>query len=445
MDLAFLKRYISFLEELLSLFFRFLQEAKEYAMKQYLLLIFLSLLVVPKTFAVAIDCSSGASKAVINLPVPSNKKSMTTGLAGFSGQYREIASWVQFLGSTRAAECHPRGGTSAGATHYVTYIEAYPGTTVLRNGSDYIFPTSIKGLGLSFRDMGSVSPVTNNAPVGPPSNPLKLETSLSVKAGRNFSNFPLKFKVSLWKIPVISGQSEIPSVGKVLFNGATIIAAQMNDSAMDYYSATSPNNGTYSLANSWTISSFEIRGELDTTSGTCSLNNKTVSMGSHNMNMTGGISDWKDASFTVQCPAARGYGVDYTLSSNTVVASTSNAKYKNSGLIISVSPLRGATVQDAVNGIITLDGTSSATGYGVQLAWGDISTLPTTNAPPAKAVSFTQAVDAATISDYVTKTYNLGEIPAPQLIKMAARYIRTPGAVAPGTANSAVEVIASYN
>ncbi len=414
-------------------------------MKQFILLIFLSLLVARETFATVINCSGGASKVVINLPVPSNNKLTLTGLAGFSGQYREIASWVKLLGGNNGARCTPQGGLSAGATDYVTYIEAYPGTTVLQNGSEYIFPTSVKGLGLSFRDMGSVFTITNNAPIGPPSNPLKLEPSGTTKGAHNYGGAPLKFKVTLWEIPVISGQSEIPSVGYVLFNGPTIVAAQMNSSAMDYYSATSPNNGSYSLANRWTISSFEIKGELDITSGTCSLNNKTVSMGSHDMNMSGGVSDWKDASFTVQCPAARGYGVDYTLSSNTVVASTSNAKYKNSGLIISVSPLRGAAVQDAVNGIITLDSTSTATGYGIQLAWGDISTLPTKNAAPAKVVSFTQAVDAATISDYVTKTYNLGEIPPPQLIKMAARYIRTPGAVAPGPANSAVEVIASYN
>lgn len=422
-------------------------------MKHFILLIFLSLWVAPKTFAVAIYCSGGSQKMTINLPVPSNNKSMVTGLAGLSGQFREIASWKSFTGGLNSAKCYTQGGGAyrpglpyASAVYQVVYVEPYQGRNSLSYNGHYIFPTSVKGIGISFQDLGSMASQSTglSGPVEIPSFSNPAQIFRTTYAWTDYSSLPLKFGVSLWKIPTTDGHVDIPSSGKLSFNGPTLVTAQWNDNSADFYS-NPPNTGSYSLANSWTMGSYEIKGDLDISFGTCSLNNKTVAMGLHYVNKSGGVSDWKDASFTVQCPAGWGYGVDYALSSNTAVASTSGVKYKSSGLVISVLPLRGATIQDAVNGIITLDSSSTATGYGVQLAWGDISTLPTTNAAPSKAVSLDQAVDAATISDYVTRSYNFGEVPPTQLIKMAARYIRTPGAASAGTANSAVEVIASYN
>ena len=102
---------------------------------------------------------------------------------------------------------------------------------------------------------------------------------------------------------------------------------------------------------------------------------------------------------------------------------------------------------DSGRGIIALDGTG-ATGYGIQLAWGDY--LSQNGGEPAKPVHFgtAQSIYASELNPQFRNTETPidgnGFIGGDNTIRMAARYVRTDGDVTPGPVCASVEVIANY-
>jgi hypothetical protein len=78
-----------------------------------------------------------------------------------------------------------------------------------------------------------------------------------------------------------------------------------------------------------------------------------------------------------------------------------------------------------------------ATGYGIQLVWGDALTSST--GIPSDTVIF----DAPNVVS--TQTFTPGVTPAPVQVKLAARYVPTGETKSPGLANSAIEILANYN
>jgi type 1 fimbria pilin len=91
-----------------------------------------------------------------------------------------------------------------------------------------------------------------------------------------------------------------------------------------------------------------------------------------------------------------------------------------------------------------------ATGYGIQLAWGDSTTQ---SEPPAKPVNFNTRMKASELNSNFYQADHSGRLPgnralpvgADSTIALSARYVRIPGAtVSAGQANGKIEVLASY-
>ncbi|MDD9244455.1 hypothetical protein PVM12_10400 [Enterobacter soli] len=191
--------------------------------------------------------------------------------------------------------------------------------------------------------------------------------------------------------------------------------------------------------------------------GTCNIEGDNVKVNMGDYDGGGGHSAWKDASFKLTCPNGMGYGggsagnftgnpeqdgYQYPYSLPTDSTITAN-NMKNGRVQVSIVPY--TEVIDANKGIIALDGTG-AQGYGIQLAWGDYSSQ--NEVEPANPVVLNSYVDANSLNS----GFSAGDTPiggngfngTDNTIKMAARYIRTTGATAPGPANAVVQVIANY-
>lgn len=189
------------------------------------------------------------------------------------------------------------------------------------------------------------------------------------------------------------------------------------------------------MSRSFNITSATVSGSISFVPGTCNFTNKTVEMGTYTRSELTNNSPWVNASFTLNCPAAWGYGMTATMSkdtNNTIKSRSSNTS--TSGIIVTVSPRNGTV--DSTRGIIGLK-PGGAEGYGIQLAWGDSASLSASE--PLKPMLFEQS-QVVSNENFGTSgnTYT-------REIKMAARYIRTSGSVQPGRADSAIEILASYN
>lgn len=303
-------------------------------------------------------------------------------------------------------------------------------------GADYIYKTSVPGIGISLESYNS-----------PQIAPLRLYPQ-TVKWGDLINDLGLWLHIKIWKIP-----GTVPvSSGPISFTGPTVGQILLKNG---YTFATSNPERLWDNNKGWVASSRQLQGTLIFEQNTCNLEmgSKTVLMGKYG-GSGGGKSSWKDASFKLNCPNAWGYGgttkswngadgYSYPDNVSPNSAITANTQ-KNGPLRIQIIPC--TPVVDAAKGILALDG-SGAQGYGIQLAWGEHGTLGA--GEPAKPVILNNWTKASELnSAYRSSEYVPGATVIPTgadgTIRMAARYIRTPGSVQPGPANAAVEVIASY-
>jgi len=110
-------------------------------------------------------------------------------------------------------------------------------------------------------------------------------------------------------------------------------------------------------------------------------------MGEH-LGVNDQSSSWKDASFRLICPDAHGYG-GVTAMNNAGQSpfgpgpETSPNNPQNGRVKLAILPY--TAIVDTRRGIIALGGTG-ATGYGIQLAWGDY--LSQAETEPDKPVHF---------------------------------------------------------
>ncbi|MGK9176094.1 hypothetical protein KXR87_23305, partial [Yokenella regensburgei] len=295
---------------------------------------------------------------VQNLPITSGGEGNTAG-------WSKLATWSFFRWSGNA-QCDM---SSAYSVNTVGYVVPYNGKQPTMYNGVWIFPTSEASVGISFKvAMGNAATPTSS--IGTSANPTVLNaggmgtqyrwTSLSYNA--------LSVEATLWKIPPSNGGSELPINGLVTFTGPTMNVI-LDIPPGNTMLPPPPNNG-YDPAypTSWFIMSKQFNGSLTAYPGTCNFALKKVDMGKHDVGVS--VSDWKDATFTLQCPKAWGYNPVYSLnSSNAISGITANTP--NKGLVLTVLPRTSEVGTNS--GVIALDSGSTATGFGIQLAWGATS------------------------------------------------------------------------
>lgn len=303
-----------------------------------------------------------------------------------------------------------------------------------RQGDDIIYSTNTPGIGISIE-----AAEENNAAVQSYPDTVKM---YSASKGTGFW-----VNVKYWKIP-----GDIPmNIGPITIIGpdaATVYMSASNTFSSSETSRITVDNLAY--INSSRILTLTILFQP----GTCNIEGDNVNVRMGVYNGAGGHSDWKDASFKLVCPNGLGYhgsaetpwtsedGYNYPYSIADDISITGNDK-ANGRVEISIVPY--TEVLDANKGIIALDGTG-ATGYGIQLAWGDYSSQ--NSVEPTNPVILNSSIDANNLNS----AFLVGDTPiggnaftgGDNTIKMAARYVRTTGETAPGPANAVVQVIANY-
>jgi type 1 fimbria pilin len=310
-------------------------------------------------------------------------------------------------------------------------------TPVKTISGDRIYPTDVPGIGISVysSDVGASLPVFPN---------LAMSGWLSAHTGEYITG-----KIKFWKIPgnipLQSGALSVngPLVGQILSNPPYIFENTDGSTERIY------SNGQYFIA-----SSRKLHATLIFQPGTCEIQggDVVIQMGDH-PGVRNTNSAWKEASFKLICPDAHGYGGLTSMNNagqspfgaGPATAVISNNYQQNGRIKLAIVPY--TAIVDAGRGIIALDGTG-ATGYGIQLAWGDFRSQ--NEVEPAKPVHF-----GVTNSIYVSELnaqFRSGPTPidgnaftgGDNTIQLAARYIRTDGAVSPGPACASVEVLANY-
>lgn len=303
--------------------------------------------------------------------------------------------------------------------------------------NDKIYPTDVPGIGISIYSLEA----NTSFPVYP-------NMLMNGWLGAHIGD-PMITTVKIWKIP-----GTIPMTsGALSVNGPTV-GQLLNNTPSTFVSSDGHTGRIYSDDRYYLASSRKLHATLIFMPGTCEIQGGgiTVQMGEH-PGVNGKNSSWKDASFRLICPDAYGYGG--TSAMNNVGESpfgpgpsasiTSNNSNQNGRVRVTIEPY--TAIVDAGRAIIALDGTG-ATGYGIQLAWGDYSSQ--SDGDPIKPVRFGSG-NAIYVSEL---NANFRATPTPingnaftggdNTISMAARYIRTSGDITPGPANASVEVIATY-
>lgn len=313
------------------------------------------------------------------------------------------------------------------------------GKAPINFGGYTIYPTSVEGLGLSLRNR-DIGPTFVDVPLYP--------SVLAIGGGPGNGGW---VDMILWKIP-----GNLPtSPGAINFTGPTYNQVYHLTNSGDTFAAST--DMSYSPAGStsdWSAVSRTLTGSATFLSGSCNLStgDQKVQMGTYMHNSQTGYSPWVDASFTLSCPNAYGYGGMVSNSSSqtnqySVVGGTLTANtIKNSTLTVTIVPRTSIVPIDQsgnpLTGTIALDGTG-ARGYGVQLAWGDKSTQSL--GTPAKPVVFNSPIAASQLNSAFTNgPYAIGAVMPASAIKMAARFIQT-GPVQAGPAKASIEVVANYN
>lgn len=376
--------------------------------------VFLGLIVFcSSTYARTVTCTGGRDP--ISFSVPADK--ITAGLSGNTTTYRELYSISTDFNNSNSTCKASASGAKLG---WLEYAYSTSGKEPVLVGSDYIFPTKIDGIGISFYDTNVTQRSIGSFTTGAVNRATWNLTTNNYTWQANFS-----IKIKLWKIPGKFNPAQFNSSGMLEFDDIKIVQALQITSSGDTWAADQPNRGPSPLPGSWTTNEVSITGGVNVWPGTCDFADQKINLGKYNMAQVSNSTPWKDISFTINCPPAWGYGGGLTTKKNT------------SGIILTVYERTG--IEDAARGIIKLR-PGGAEGYGIQLACNTAASQPVTGDPgSANKIVFNQPKVITT-----TNYGNTGQ-PTTQLINMAARYIRTSGDAKAGLADGAIEIVASYN
>ena len=368
------------------------------------------------SFAFTINCYGG-SESTVTLPHSASLDKITVGLSNDTTHYRKLYTYNYFHFGKANSQCQVTESGAGTTLLWVAFVRT--STTPHIHDGNIIFPTSINGIGISFNEMTS----GGNKALNTITTPTVLGSwSLTNTLAQATPEFNLK--ITLWKIPGKLG------TGSLNFSDIYVDLG-LQAKASDSY-ASRMNMSSSAALDTWSVMHAKLSGTLDINPGTCDIENKTVLMGEHFGDFP---SRWKDATFTVNCPTSWGYGMTATLNNSNVISSRT-ANTPHMGLALSVLPRAG--IVSAIPGTIALT-PGGATGYGIQLVWGDANTLTSSTGIPSDTVIF----DAPNVVS--TQTFTPGVTPAPVQVKLAARYVPTGETKSPGLANSAIEILANYN
>lgn len=397
--------------------------------KEWLFLLFF--IIHGAAYARTVTCSGGAAPISVTLPtsVAEAAIKITASRSGDMSNYRDLYTWdVMHFGSSNTECAASENGATLG---WMEYAYSISGKAPINHGGNYIFPTEIDGIGISFRDAD-----TSSGAIGSYTGGALKRATWTLSAAKTQWNALFKVSVTLWKIPGKFNPSQFNSSGVLEFNDIKIVQALQITSAGDTWSSSQPDWGQSLLSNSWTTNEVRLKGGTNLYPGTCNFANQQVNMGKHQVNEIPVSGPWKDIIFTVSCTPAWGFRGEATMSgttANEIISKTAHTA--NRGIILIVYDRTG--IEDASRGIIKLK-SGGAQGYGIQLAWGTAASQPTSG-DPAQMVVFNQSKAIST-----TNYGFVGRTPT-QLVNMAARYIRTTGTATGGLADGAIEIVASYN
>jgi type 1 fimbria pilin len=302
---------------------------------------------------------------------------------------------------------------------------------------DRIYPTDIPGIGISIFS----TDITTSLPVFPN---LAMSGWISAHTGEYITGL-----IKFWKIP-----GDIPMQSGALSVNGPVVGQVLSNPPYTFVNSDGSTDRIYSDGQYYIASSRKLHATLIFKPGTCEIQggDVVVKMGDH-PGVSGKNSSWKDASFRLICSDAHGYG-GVTAMNNAgqspfgpgpATSVTSPNSQQNGRVKLAILPY--TAIVDAKRGIIALDGTG-ATGYGIQLAWGD--SLSQAEGEPDKPVHFgaSQSIYVSELNSQFRSTSTPIDGNAftgnDNTIHMAARYVRTDGEVSPGPACASVEVIANY-
>lgn len=374
-----------------------------------------------------------ATFKVIGSPVSIASKDIELAKTITLGNSAADCTMIGYAPSTNLAQL---GVDTNGRTGY-WYISVVGGQEVCTGRyADYkIYKTSVDGIGISYNNSDSGS--DSGAQLKPiPAWPGKLKKM--AKNGTNVST-GTHVTVRLWRYS--SAANSLP-YGLTTIKGHMIlhvVGPQTGDTLGLCINTVTQSNTCYVNQ----INTVQITQRFY--SSTCNFVNgsKIVQMGKHQVlpSSTQGVATpWVDASFKIHCPNASGYFTDTTNPSPSTIPATLNKT-----VTITVHALNG--YEDINNGIIKVDPLEDhrgAKGIGIQLAWGDHSSIGPT---PLKPVKFDVPIAGNTISSNIQSgPYPEGSksISGDGTIKMAARYIRTGVPLVGGAAKAKIEVMANY-
>ncbi|MEE9651814.1 hypothetical protein [Enterobacter soli] len=302
---------------------------------------------------------------------------------------------------------------------------------------DRIYPTDTPGIGMSVfsTDIAISLPVFPN---------LAMSGWISGHTGEYITG-----KIKFWKIP-----GDIPMQSGALSVNGPLVGQVLSNPPYTFVNSDGSTDRIYSNGQYYIASSRKLHATLIFKPGTCEIQggDVVVKMGDH-PGVSGKNSSWKDASFRLICSDAHGYG-GVTAMNNAgqspfgpgpATSVTSPNSQQNGRVKLAILPY--TAIVDAKRGIIALDGTG-ATGYGIQLVWGDY--LSQAEGEPDKPVHFgaSQSIYVSELNSQFRSTSTPIDGNAftgnDNTIHMAARYVRTDGEVSPGPACASVEVIANY-
>lgn len=378
----------------------------------------------------------------LNMNVLAGSLDVTVALSS-ANFYASLATQNKITLGNSVPACTPLGGyiknvlrqnsvnsNGSSLTYYlsmINYIVIAEEVCIGQQANYKIYKTDIPGIGISYNDADSGSQSYGKSlPLWPQVIPKLTASGAALGVG-------LSLDIRLWKYS--SAANSLPA-GILYIKGPTI-AQGVGPVAGDTMASCSSEVASAATTDFCYIDRATPLYLSSVYSSTCEFVNasKTVRMGKHVMPLgtpEGKGTPWVDASFQLRCSDAWGYSSDATNPNNLT---------QNNTVTVTVQPRDGFI--DATNGIIKLDGTG-AEGVGIQLAWGDYSSLGTV---PLKPVKLNTPTNANTLSShFAAGPYSIGgnAVSGDGSIKMAARYIRTGGTLKPGLANAKVEIMANY-
>lgn len=397
-------------------------------MLKYFAMLFLFVCQYASANTVSCTSDSGLPERTITVPLGNIKATATTS-SGNATTPQVIYSFTSWFGGNIKLDCHSSDNAATLATRKA-FIVPNAGQNFIdltRLVITYkIFPTSVEGIGVSF-EYGEENAVGNKT------EPFITRSAYDINGTDAWTD---RLKISIWKMPSFKDNLAANNFYTLNERFQFVHALTLNDGS-SYDSVPYPAS---ELSNSWTLNriNLHLTGTMEVHPSTCTFQNKTVWMGHHRMTPDGQPSAWKDASFTVTCPAAWGMGNEGVYDDNYQL--TSKADISNWGYMVQVLPR--TNVVDNSNGIIALK-SGDAQGYGIQLAWGKPA-VQSPNGTPANPVTFNTDVHSFFIPDVGFPSFSGGIKPV-QEFPLAARYVRLPDeAASPGKAEASVEVVVSY-